>query len=131
MGNGGLTPTVDAQDRLRELGQDDRARAFGWRFEGRSRLAGHDARLTLHACDLLADDADWDARTWLMAPGAAQELAESIDALLVGLGVDAVVEAVWEGETPTEEQSIARTRFVDLVRRGSLGTHTRYRISPR
>ncbi len=122
-------PTVGAEERLREVGKDGRARSLGWRFERRSRLGRHDARLTLHACDLLAEDADWDAPTWSMSPPAAEQLAQSLGELLVGMGVGAVVDALWEGEMATDEQSIGRPRFVDLVRRGSLGTHTRYLVS--
>ena len=64
-----------------------------------------------------------------MRPAAAEQLAESIDALLVGVGVDAVVEALWDGETPTDEQPLSKTQFVDLVRGALLGTHTRYMVS--
>ncbi len=124
-----LVPISDGQGRLRELGEADRARSLGWRFEGRSWLGRHDARLSLHACDLLAADADWEAPTWSMSLAAAEQLAKSLDVLLAGVGADVIVEALWEGETPTEEQSISRTEFAGLVRGGLLGTRTRYLVS--
>ena len=116
-----LVPISDGEGRLRELGEADRARSLGWRFEGRSWLGRHDARLSLHACDLLAADADWEAPTWSMSLAAAEQLAKSLDVLLAGVGADVIVEALWEGETPTEEQSISRTEFAGLVRGGLLG----------
>lgn len=124
-----LEPTPDMERRLRELSKSDRARALGWRFEGQSRLWRHGARMTLHACELLADDADWDAPTWSMSSTAAEQLAESFEALLDGLDGDVAVEALAEGDRPTDEKSIGRPQFVDLVRGGSLGTHTRYLVS--
>ena len=125
-----LVPTGDAKGRLRELSKSDRARALGWRFEGQSRLWRHGARMTLHACELLAaDDAGWDAPTWSMSSAAAEQLAESFEALLDGLDGDVAVEALAEGDRPTDEKSIGRAQFVDLVRGGSLGTRTRYLVS--
>lgn len=124
-----LVPVNNNGDQLRAHSEGVQARALGWRFEGRSRLAKHAARMTLHACDLLADDADWDAPTWSMPREAAEQLAESFEALLDRLDGAVTVEALWDGESPTNEESIGRTQFVDLVRRGSLATRTRYLLA--
>lgn len=124
-----LTPVSEANRLLQDFSTTDPARR-GWRFEGRSRLGRHDARLSLHACELLADDADWDAPTWAMAPGAAEHLADTLSTLLDDLGDTAIVEALWEGEAPSDERPLSRTQFVALVGRGELGTHTRYRVDP-
>ncbi len=53
--------------------------------------------MSLHACDLLAADADWEAPTWSMSLAAAEQLAKSLDVLLAGVGADVTVEALWEG----------------------------------
>lgn len=124
-----LVPDSEMSGRLRELSQEDHALALGWRFAGRSMLGRHAARLSLHACDLLADDADWDATTWSMSQVAAGRLAESMEALLEGVGGPAAVEALWEGEAAASEEPIGGRQFIDLIRRGVLGTHTRYLVS--
>lgn len=125
-----LIPAGESQHPLRELSPSEAARALGWRYDGRSRLGRHGARLSLHACDLLTDEADWDAPTWSMSPGVAEQLADSMSALLAELGDTAFVEALWEGEAPVDERYLPTTEFVGLVRRGEMATHTRYRIRP-
>lgn len=124
-----LAPDGGVDSRLRELTRKNHALAMGWRFEGGSRLGRHAPRLSLHACDLLADDADWGAPTWSMSPVATGRLAESIEALLEGIGGPATLEALWEGETAVSEEPIGRGQLVALIRRGALGTHTRYLLS--
>ncbi len=100
--------------------------AFG--AQGRGLLGRHRPRLAFHACDLLSDEADWNAPTWSMTPESLVELADLWARLFERVPGDVAVQALWDGDRAEIEQALSRAEFVDLVRQGALGTKTRYLI---
>lgn len=96
--------------------------------EGRGLLGRHRPRLGFHACDLLSDDADWNAATWAMTPDGVAHLTEAWLRLFERVPGDVVAQALWDGDRPETEQTLTQAEFLDLVRHGSLGTKTRYLI---
>jgi hypothetical protein len=124
-----LEPDI-GEDRLRQLSESPAAQSLGWRFEQPSRLGRHGARLVLHGCDLLAEDADWAAPTWSMRPGESDRLADSIASLLRQAENTGAIAALWEGERAGDDLRVSTASFVELVRRSAMGTHTRYLVAP-
>lgn len=123
-----LEPDI-GEDRLRQISEFPAAQSMGWRFERPSRLGRHGARLVLHGCDLLAEDADWDAPTWSMRPAESARLADSIASLLRQAEDTAAIEALWEGERAGDDLRVSTASFVELVRRSAVGTRTRYLVA--
>lgn len=95
----------------------------------RARPRQNPLRLALHACDLLTDEADWDAPIWAMAPVQSAHLADTLSWLLNELRGEATVTALWEGDAPDVEIQIDRRALIELIRGSGLGTKTRYSIS--
>lgn len=123
-----LEPDIN-EDRLRQLSKSPAAQSMGWRFERPSRLGRHGARLVLHGCDLLAEDADPDAPAWSMRPAESARLADSIASLLRQAEDTAAIEALWEGERAGDDLCVSTASFVQLVRRSAIATRTRYLVA--
>lgn len=122
-------PGVDERG-LKDIirGWPDAGLAFG--AEGKGLLGRHQPRLAFHACDLLSDDADWNAPTWAMTPESLVELADLWVRLFERVPGDVAAQALWDGDRAEAEQALSRAEFVDVVRQGALGTKTRYLIHP-
>jgi hypothetical protein len=109
-------------------GWPDDGLAFG--AEGKGVLSRHRPRLAFHACDLLSDDADWNAPTWAMTPESLVELADLWVRLFERVQRDVAAQALWDGDRAEVEQALSRAEFMEVVRQGALGTKTRYLIHP-
>jgi hypothetical protein len=94
-------------------------RSGGW-------LRPRPVKLALDGCDLLADDADWNAETWAMEPDSLEQLADAFAWLFDQHTGDVVVEALWLGDRPETACVLTPAEFLDIVRRGAIGTKTRY-----
>jgi hypothetical protein len=90
----------------------------------------HPPRVYIHGCDLLSDDADWDADTWAMTGSGASRLANSLRWILGRARLGAMVEALWDGETARRETPMAVEDLIRLAQAGALETHTRYQVLP-
>lgn len=110
------------------LGWPDSGLAF--RAGGKGLLGRHRPRLAFHACDLLSDDADWNAPTWAMTPESIVELADLWVRLFERIPGDVAAQALWDRDRAEVEQALSRAEFVDVVRKGALGTKIRYLIHP-
>jgi hypothetical protein len=95
---------------------------------GAGLLGHHRPRLALHACELLSDDADWNAATWSMTPEGAQSLFQALARLFGLIGSDLSLEALWDGDTSEGERRLNRAELLDVVRRGALASKTRYLV---
>ncbi len=96
--------------------------------DGKGWLRPRPVGFALHACDLLSDEADWDAETWAMQPDALARLESAMSWLLDQVDGEVLVEALWDGDRATSETDISRAGFLGIVRAGELGTKTRYVI---
>jgi len=85
--------------------------------------------LAAHGCDLLAEDADWDAPTWAMTPEAIDELALAWRAVFAEAPDVVTVAAIWSDDAVRAEAALTRNEFLDLSATGRIGTHTRYTIA--
>ena len=81
------------------------------------------------ACNLLADDADWDAPVWAMRPEVLSPLARILEAVGSATSEEWSVQAVWIGMTP-QEQRVSVAELVAIVDASQLGTLTRYTVPP-
>jgi hypothetical protein len=79
-------------------------------------------------CSFLADSADWDAPTWDMIPDTLPRLADILRAIRQHTTATFSFDALWIGESPTEERRIAFGELLHLVEQSRLGTKTRYLI---
>jgi len=93
-----------------------------------SRWFGGDVVLTLPAVhDLLTDEADWDAETWDMDPEGLEELAVTLEWIFEQLPGDLTFQSTW-GDPIEHETRVSRSELLDVVRRGEIGTLTRYHV---
>jgi hypothetical protein len=126
-----VEPTALSGDALRRIAAEQVGSPIHFGYEGAGGiLHRHPARLTLHACDLLTDGADWNAATWAMTPGAAAELADAFAFVLDRSPSGITAEARWDGDTPDTTTPLSRESFLELVRTGQLGTKDRYIVEP-
>jgi hypothetical protein len=79
-------------------------------------------------CSFLADSADWNAPTWDMIPDTLPRLASILRAIRQHTNSGFSFDALWVGESPTEEERITFDEFIRLVERSSVGTKSRYLI---
>lgn len=84
--------------------------------------------ISAHGCDLLTDDADWDAATWAMRAEALVELDRAWRTVFALVSGDVEVAATWSGDEIEQVESVSRSEFRHLTARSLLGTHTRYRV---
>jgi hypothetical protein len=75
------------------------------------------------ACDLLADDADWNAPTWAMHATGRAALAATLGAL-AGVAPGAVVEVLWAGDAVEREMAVTPAELVELAQASALGRGT-------
>ncbi len=128
-----LSVTVEISDldpqQLRGLARAISGADLEFVAQGPSLLRRHTRRLALHGCDLLADEADWNASTWTMTDEGAQHLASSFDRLFELVTGEVNVAAIWDGDQADTEQAIGRNEFLRLITASGLGTKTRYVIA--
>lgn len=96
--------------------------------DGKGWLRPRPVGFALHACELLSDDADWNADTWAMQADASTALTAAFAWLLDEIDGEITAEAIWEGDRATSEETTSRAAFLDLVSRSALGTKTRYTV---
>ena len=63
-----------------------------------------------------------------MTRDAIAELEADFEAVFSAIPNELSFAAVWSDDEIQRDLAVTRTAFLDLVRRSSLGTHTRYRI---
>ena len=78
------------------------------------------------ACSLLRDDADADAGVWVMRDGVLEPLAEALGYVALHGPEDLGIEALWAGETASQNVSVTPAELVAQARCSALGTQTRY-----
>ena len=81
------------------------------------------------ACSLLAETADWNARTWDMEPRARRDLAQTIEVLTGYLPRPFSIEALWDGDPVVREHPVTVVDVVALANANALGTRDRYIVS--
>ena len=117
----------DSADSLREVAAaahpDD---IDGFAYEGPGFFRRHPPRVGLHACELLTDDADWNAATWSMTPAGRERLRASLAWLLPQLAGDVLVDALWDGDAPSDERRLSADELLAVIASGQVATRTRY-----
>jgi hypothetical protein len=96
--------------------------------QGTGLLGRHQPRLALHACDLLSDEADWNAPTWAMNDERADRLRKAFERLFELAAGDVTVTALWDGDRPETDELATRGELLETIAAGGLGTKTRYVI---
>jgi hypothetical protein len=115
---------------LRDLVRDWPEAALGFGVSGRGLLRRRRPRLEAHACDLLADDADWNASTWSMTPEGVATLTRVWIRLFDRFPGEVVAEVIFAGDRAEVEESLTRDEFLAIVKSGAIGTKTRYFVRP-
>ncbi len=64
-----------------------------------------------------------------MRPEILEPLARTLLAVAESAPNGMVVEALWQGEKATRQQSVTPSELAALARNSKLGTHTRYTLS--
>jgi hypothetical protein len=80
------------------------------------------------ACSLLAQDADWNAATWSLRPESREDLATTVHAVGDSLATDFTFEALWMSDEAQGRVELNLRALVELIRRGEIGTRTRYLV---
>ena len=113
--------------RAREL--PTRARNLGDVFSDVfASLRGGRNLLNVHACDMLADSANWNAATWEFTPDGSRRLAQEVDAVLANSADDLELTATWGGDRTQVERDVTREQLLDLIHSSKLETRALYRI---
>ena len=84
--------------------------------------------LNVHACDMLADSAHWNAATWDFTPDGSTRLAEMVDAVFANAAGDLELTATWGGDPTQVDRDVTREQVLDLIRTSQLETRAAYRI---
>jgi len=80
------------------------------------------------ACDLLTDQADWDAATWDLKQEALTPLAEAVK-LITSMGPKGlVVEAFWGGDNSKETVEVTPDELAEIILKNQLRTRTSYAV---
>lgn len=80
-------------------------------------------------CSFLSDDANWTAATWNMDPAAVPRLAGILQEIRRQTTTGFTFEALWIGETATEERPVTIDELVRLAEVSQIGTRTSYRVA--
>lgn len=89
--------------------------------------------LSIHGCDLLSEDADWDADTWDMSAEGKAVLRDALTLVMTEVPGPLDLAALWyEGpdapNVPVE--AVNRDELLELVASGCISTHSGYRVAP-
>jgi hypothetical protein len=82
------------------------------------------------ACDLLSDEADWDAPTWAMNPAEASRLSRRIATLGELVRQPFTFEVLWHGTRPVHTVSVDVSTLASLADQSRLETKTSYYVVP-
>ncbi len=94
--------------------------------QGSGLLRRHTPRLAIHACDLLSDEADWNAPSWAMSEDGRGRLSGGLARLFAEMPGELTVAALWDGDRADMDTSISRDELLSLISANALGTKTRY-----
>lgn len=97
--------------------------------QGPGLLRRHQPRLALHACDLLSDEADWNAPTWATTDEGARRLRTSLERLFELIAGEMTVAALWDGDHAEADAPISRGDLLGTIAASGLGTKTRYIVA--
>ena len=84
--------------------------------------------LYVHGCELLTEDADWDAPAWVMTEHGRQQLADALRSLFREYAGEVAVEALWEGEEATTHETVSREQLIVKVTENEIRTKKRYLV---
>lgn len=79
-------------------------------------------------CSFLTDQADWNAPTWDMLPSARAALAETLRTLRRHTTHGFSFEAIWTGDSPTEDCNVSIQALAGLAAQNEIGTKVRYLV---
>lgn len=125
-----LTITVEvvglSEQELGSLAREVSTAELGFGTQGRGLLRRHEPRLAAHGCELLADDADWDAATWSMTDDGKRQLSAALERLFQHTTGDVRFSAIFDGDRVETEEAISRQELRRIAADGGLGTKTQY-----
>jgi hypothetical protein len=96
------------------------------RWLGKGRTKGE---LLIGAHDILDNDADWNASTWLFDRAQLHRFSATLERLFESMPEEFERVAAWIGEGPAREQAVTRAELIRLVTRNELGNAVRYRVA--
>lgn len=85
--------------------------------------------LDLHGCDLLTDDAHWDASTWDMTEVGRRKLAAALGEVRDAEPGSWGFTALWHGDKIAHEVKVPASELINLVEANRLGNFTRYVVT--
>lgn len=128
-----LTITVEVADlseqELGALAREVSTSDLDFSTQGPGLLRRHAPCLAVHSCELLSEDADWDAATWSMTDDGARKLSAALGRLCELTSGEVSVAALWDGGRAEMEQAISQQEFLRIAAASELGTRTRYVIA--
>jgi hypothetical protein len=81
------------------------------------------------ACDLLTDNADWDAETWDIIPSYLPHISSVISNLYQHLSEGFLFEALWAGDSPTVRKEVSIAEMVQIIQNNKIETKTTYQVT--
>ena len=128
-----LTITVEvaglSEQELGSLAREVSTGELGFATQGRGLLRRHEPRLAAHGCELLAEDADWDAATWSMTEDGRRRLSDALVRLFEQTAGDVRFAAIFDGDRVEMEEVIGRRELLRIAAAGELGTKTQYVVA--
>lgn len=137
----GVTPDLDTrvdsealtQTRIEAIAADKLGRPellpvgsrHAWTMRGRKRRPAL-FMPTMH--DYLADDADWNADSWIFEPEGLLRLRATMEWLFGLIPEPMTFQAVWIGDAVESEPVVRRSEFLEIVDADEIGTKRRYRL---
>ena len=88
-------------------------------------------RLTVDACDLLTEDADWDAATWDMSTEGRAALHDALRLVFDEVSGPVALTALWWEGTHAPRvpmQPVARQEFLALVNANAISARSGYDV---
>lgn len=81
------------------------------------------------SCDLLSDDAEFEAETWALESMRLPALAQAVEVLGKECKRFSFVAQWLNGETPRQTRALSRSALAELVRENRVGNNVLYVVS--
>ena len=81
-----------------------------------------------YACNLLTDDADWDAETWDIIPSTLPHISGVVTNIYKYLPEGFLFEALWSGDKPRVKKTVTISELERLIQSDKIETKTTYQV---
>ncbi|MFC1524466.1 hypothetical protein ACFL6N_06710 [Thermodesulfobacteriota bacterium] len=81
------------------------------------------------ACDLLTDNADWNAETWDIIPSNLPHISSVVSNIHQHLPEGFLFEALWAGDKPIVKKEVTIAELARLIQNNKIETKTTYQVT--